>query len=104
VALDYLPRLPEDHAKARKLADGLRSMGFTVPAPRTNILLVPVPDAGAAVSILAEAQVRVLAVGSALRFVTHRDLGPADVAEALARIRPITGRLVTTWEGSRPMI
>ena len=49
VALDYLPRLAEDHAKARRLADGLRAMGFTVPAPQTNILLVPVPDAGAAV-------------------------------------------------------
>jgi threonine aldolase len=104
VALDYLPRIPEDHAKARLLADGLRAMGFTVPAPQTNILLVPVPDAPAAVSILAEAKVRVLPVGSALRFITHRDLDEKDVAEALDRIRPITDRLVTTWEGSRPMV
>jgi len=104
VALDYLPRIPEDHAKARLLADGLRAMGFTVPAPPTNILLVPVPDAPAAVSILAEAKVKVLPVGSALRFITHRDLSEADVAEALERIRPITDRLVTTWEGSRPMV
>jgi threonine aldolase len=104
VALDYLPRLPEDHAKARRLADGLRAMGFTVEPPQTNILLVPVPDAGAAVSILEEAKVRVLPVGSALRFITHRDLSEADVLEALARIGPITGRLVTTWEGVRPMV
>jgi threonine aldolase len=104
VALDYLPRIPEDHAKARRLAHGLRAMGFTAPAPQTNILLVPVPDAPAAVSILEEARVRVLPVGSSLRFITHRDLSEADVDEALARIGPITGRLVTTWEGVRPMI
>ena len=104
VALDYLPRIPEDHAKARRLADGLRAMGFTAPQPQTNILLVPVPDAGAAVAILEEAQVRVLPVGGALRFITHRDLSEADVLEALARIEPITGRLVTTWEGVRPMV
>jgi threonine aldolase len=104
VALDYLPRLPEDHAKARRLAKGLRAMGFTVPEPQTNILLVPVPDAPAAVSILEEAKVRVLPVGGALRFITHRDLSGADIAAALARIQPITDRLVTTWEGSRPMV
>ncbi len=103
-ALDDLPRLPEDHAKARRLAKGLRAMGFTAAEPETNILLVPVPDAGAAVSILEEAKVRVLPLGSSLRFITHRDLSEADVVEALARIEPITGRLVTTWEGVRPMV
>jgi threonine aldolase len=104
VALEYLPRLPEDHAKARRLADGLRAMGFTAPEPQTNILMVPVPNAAAAVSILEEAKVRVLPVGSSLRFITHRDLTEADVDQALGRIEPITGRLVTTWEGNRPMV
>ncbi len=103
-ALDYLPRLGEDHAKARRLAAALREMGFTAPEPQSNILLVPVPDAPAAVSILEEAKVRVLPVGSALRFITHRDLSDADVEDAIARIQPITGRLVTTWEGNRPMV
>jgi threonine aldolase len=104
VALDYLPRLGEDHAKARRLAAALREMGFTAPEPQTNILLVPVPDAKAAISILDEAKVRVLPVGSALRFITHRDLSDTDVEDAIARIQPITGRLVTTWEGNRPMV
>jgi len=103
-ALDYLPRIPEDHAKARRLADGLRAMGFTAGPPQTNILLVPVPDAPAAVAILEDARVRVLPVGSSLRFITHRDLAEADVTEALERIRPIADRLVTTWEGVRPMV
>jgi threonine aldolase len=79
-------------------------MGFTAPEPQTNILMVPVPNAAAAVSILEEAKVRVLPVGSSLRFITHRDLTEADVDQALGRIEPITGRLVTTWEGNRPMV
>ena len=39
--------------------------------------------------------------GGCLRFVTHRDLDEADVAEAVERIRPMADRLVTTW-GGRP--
>lgn len=104
VALEYLPRLPEDHAKATRLAHGLRGMGFTVPEPETNILLVSVPDPGAAIAILEEAKVRVLPVGSALRFITHQDLSDADVTETLTRIQDLSHRLVTTWEGNRPMI
>ena len=104
VALAHLPQLPEDHAKARQLAAGLQDMGFKVAVPETNILLVPVPDAPAAVTILAEAQVRVLPVGSALRFITHRDLSAGDVRETLERIRPLAGSMVTTWEGNRPMV
>jgi len=104
VALDYLPRIAEDHWKAKRLADGLRAMGFRVPAPETNILLVPVPDAGAALAVLEEIGVRVLPVGSALRFITHRDLGEAEVEEAITRIRAVADRLVTTWEGDRPMV
>jgi threonine aldolase len=53
---------------------------------------------------LAEAKIRVLPVGSSLRFITHRDLSEADVAEAIERIQGIADRLVTTWEGQRPMI
>jgi threonine aldolase len=104
VALDYLPRVQEDHWKAKRLADALRGMGFQVAVPETNILLVPVPDTASALSILAEAKIRVLPVGSSLRFITHRDLSEADVAEAIERIQGIADRLVTTWEGQRPMI
>ena len=104
VALEHLPQLPEDHAKARLLATSLQEMGFKVAAPETNILLVPVPDAPAAVALLAQAQVRVLPVGSALRFITHRDLSDGDVREAIDRIRPLAERMVTTWEGDRPMV
>jgi threonine aldolase len=104
VALDSLPRLQEDHANAQRLAEAMRALGFQVAQPETNILLVPVPDAGAAIAILEEARVRVLPVGSALRFITHRDLSAADVHEAVTRIQGIADRLVTTWEGNRPMV
>ena len=103
-ALEYLPRLGEDHAKARTLAGQLKGMGFTIASPETNILLLPVPDAPAAMAILEEVKVRVLPVGSALRFITHRDLSEADVLEAVERIRPRVERMLTTWEGNRPMV
>jgi threonine aldolase len=104
VALDYLPRLPEDHAKARLLADGLQRFGLNVATPETNIVLVPVVDAPLARQTLHDAGVQVLPVGNALRFITHRDLTEADVREALQRMEPTVERMLTTWEGDRPMI
>jgi threonine aldolase len=89
VALDYLPRLGEDHAKARRLAEGLRGFGLPAPDPETNILLAPVADAGAAVAALEGAGVRALPVGPAVRFIPHRDLSMADIEEALCRIEPL---------------
>ena len=89
VALDYLPRLGEDHAKTRRLAEGLRGFGIAAPVPETNILLVPVPDAAAALAALDAAGVRALPVGSAVRFIPHRDLSTADIEEALRRIEPL---------------
>jgi threonine aldolase len=104
VALEGIPRLAEDHAKARRLAEALGALGFQVSRPETNILLVPVPDAAAAVALLQEARLRVMTVGSSLRFVTHRDLSEADLEDAIARIQGVVGHIVTTWEGHRPMV
>lgn len=104
VALDHLPRLAEDHDKAARLSEGLRRFGLNTPVPQTNILLVPVVDATIGMARLESAGVRVLPVGSALRFITHRDLAPGDVEEALRRIEPCVPDLLTTWEGDRPMV
>ena len=93
VALDYLPRLAEDHAKTRRLAEGLRGFGLPAPPPETNILLVPVPDARAAVGALEAAGVRTLPVGPTIRFIAHRDLAGADIEEALRRIEPLAPHL-----------
>ena len=104
VALDYLPRLAEDHAKAQRLAEGFQGFGLNVAAPETNIVLVPVVDLPTALQLLDEAGVRILPVGNLLRFITHRDLTMADIEEVLARIEPLVERMLITWEGSRPMI
>jgi len=103
VALDHLPRLAEDHAKARRLAEGLRALGFNVAEPPTNILMVPVLDIPLALRMLEDAGIRALPVGSALRFLTHRDLAAEDVEDALQRMKPLVEPLLTTWEGPRPM-
>jgi threonine aldolase len=89
VALDYLPRIAEDHAKTRRLAEGLRGFGVAAPVPETNILLVPVPNAAAALAALEAVGVRALPVGPAVRFIPHRDLTEADIEEALRRIEPL---------------
>lgn len=93
VALDYLARIAEDHHKARQLAEGLAEQGFKVPIPETNILLVPVADAQKAVIELEKIGVRTLPVGGSLRFITHRDLAPGDIKEALQRIKSHTGSI-----------
>ncbi|WLT30224.1 low specificity L-threonine aldolase [Geothrix sp. PMB-07] len=89
VALEYLPRLSEDHAKTQRLAEGLRNLGVQAPHPETNILLVPVPDAAAALAALESVGVRTLPVGSAIRFIPHRDLALTDIEEALRRMEPV---------------
>lgn len=94
VAIDYLPRLPEDHEKARRLAEGLAALGFQAPIPATNILLLPVPRVHSAHREMENAGVRTLPVGSALRFITHRDLTRQDVTEALRRLAPLAERLL----------
>jgi len=89
VALDYLPRIAEDHAKTQRLAEGLRGFGIAAPVPETNILLVPVPAAAVAIASLEAVGVRALPVGSAVRFIPHRDLTMPDMEEALRRIDPL---------------
>ncbi len=93
VALDYIPRIAEDHAKARRLAEGLRGLGIPAPAPETNILLVPVANPAPALTRMAEAGVLALPVGDAIRFITHRDLSLEDVETALARMEPLASLL-----------
>jgi len=89
LALDYLPRVAEDHAKSQRLAEGLRSFGVAAPVPETNILLVPVSAVAPASAALEAAGVRTLPVGSAIRFIAHRDLTLADIEEALRRLEPL---------------
>jgi threonine aldolase len=96
VALEYLPRVPEDHAKARILADGLRALGFDVGTPETNIVRVPVPNVGEALAILRSTNVLATSFGgAALRFIAHRDLDESDVRDMLVRTAAVAESMLT---------
>jgi threonine aldolase len=94
-ALDHhVDRLAEDHALARRLAEGLAGIeGVQVAAPHTNILFVDLTGpARERASGLVEHLARqgVLATGIyQLRFVTHLDVDAAGVERAIAAIRSV---------------
>ena len=92
-ALDHhVERLAQDHALARRLAEGLAGIeGVQAEAPQTNILFVDLTGPARAKSAgLIEALARegVLATGLyRLRFVTHLDVDGAGIDRAIAAIR-----------------
>lgn len=88
-ALDHhLPRLTEDHDRARSLwekLDGVR--GVRAEAPSTNMVMIDLQhdEAASAAARLAHAGVRVSVFGPRrLRAVTHRDVTDADIERAAA--------------------
>jgi threonine aldolase len=85
-ALDHhLPRLHEDHARARRLAEGLRADGWSLELPETNLVYVRCTDAHALVAALAESGVRCLPLThDRVRLVTHLDVDDDGIARALA--------------------
>ncbi len=97
VALEETPpRLLEDHAHARRLAQGLAELyGVRIDPEKvpTNIVLFDVSDTGiTADEICARLQERgVLAsgFGSSIRMVTHYDVSLDDIETALIEIRKI---------------
>ena len=92
-ALDHhVDRLAEDHALARRLAQGLEGIdGLTVEAPHTNIVFADLTGAAQARSAELIASLNsqgILATGLyRLRFVTHLDVDAAGVDRAVAAIR-----------------
>jgi threonine aldolase len=88
-ALDHhVERLAEDHANARRLADGLASLsGITLDptAVETNIVVFEVADAPAFCAALDAERVRMGAVGPrTVRAVTHLDVDAAGIERALS--------------------
>ena len=89
-ALDHhVARLADDHANARRLAEGLQGLrGVSVAAPQTNIVFVDLaPDKPA--DVVARLAARgVLATGLyKLRLVTHLDVSRKDIERALPILR-----------------
>jgi threonine aldolase len=85
----HVPRLADDHALARRLADGLQGLpGLTVEPPQTNIVFVDVSPHRAPGLIEHLKSQGVLATGLyRLRFVTHLDVDAAGVDRAIAAVR-----------------
>jgi threonine aldolase len=87
-------RLAEDHANARRLAEGLNGLGsFRIDLSRveTNIVVAGIDGDHTADSVLAKMkEVGVWAVPfgpKRIRFVTHLDVSRSDCEEALERLR-----------------
>jgi threonine aldolase len=89
-ALDHhIDRLKDDHALAKRLAEGLAGLpGLTVEPPQTNIVFADVQGPRAE-GLMAHLKSRgVLATGLyQLRFVTHLDVDAAGVDRAVAAVR-----------------
>jgi threonine aldolase len=85
----HVPRLADDHALARRLAEGLQGLpGLTVEPPQTNIVFVDVSPHRAPGLIEHLKSQGVLATGLyRLRFVTHLDVDAAGVDRAIAAVR-----------------
>jgi threonine aldolase len=83
----HLQRLAEDHARARRLAEGL---GGDPAAVDTNIVVLDVADAGAVARAATEQGVLVSALGPRfLRLVTHLDVDDDGVERALKVLQPL---------------
>jgi threonine aldolase len=93
-------RLAEDHANARRLAEGIAEIvpGSVDPAKvPTNIVFVDVAQYGHGmkewVQRLAANGLLVTTVGGKLRMLTHVNIGRRQVADALAAWRTVAGEL-----------
>jgi threonine aldolase len=111
-ALDHnVERLADDHANARRLAEGLVDAGMPVDLEQveTNFVQVDVAALGLAAD---DAVARLRAAGvllsfatkqGVLRAVTHLDVSAADIDEAIERIPPaLTGANVVDAAGAAP--
>jgi threonine aldolase len=92
-ALDHhVERLAQDHALARRLAEGLAGIeGVQPEAPQTNIVFVDLVGAArersaGLVPFLAERGVLITGLYR-LRFVTHLDVDAAGIERAIAAVR-----------------
>ena len=89
-ALDHhIDRLADDHARARRLAEGLQGLpGVTVPMPQTNMVFVELPRERAAAAVQALREDGVLSTGLyQLRLVTHLDVNDEQIDLAVAALR-----------------
>jgi len=97
VALEESPKqLPEDHAKAKRLAEGVAELvGVKIDPEKvvTNIVIFDVAETGqtadAICAQLREHDILASGFGSSIRMVTHCDVARADIETALSEMRAI---------------
>ena len=101
VALEETPqRLAEDHANARRLAEGVAELpGVHIDPERvvTNIVIFDVTGTGLASEEIArrlahDHKVLCVGFGPAIRMVTHYDVARADIDKALEAIKAVVSR------------
>lgn len=90
------PKLHDDHANARRLAEGLAELpGVEIDPERvvTNVVLFDVAGTGRAADAvcarLKERGVLASGFGTSIRMVTHYDASRADIDQALAALREV---------------
>jgi threonine aldolase len=84
----HVDRLAEDHANARRLAQGLVELGLRVdPFPETNMVMFEVSDARAFAAAIRRRGVWINPIAAGrFRAVTHLGVGAADIEVALERV------------------
>jgi len=95
----HVERLADDHARARRLAEGIAGVkGLRVAANEidTNMVYFRVDETGVDAAtfsrrLLAEHGVRIGVVGGPLRAVTHLDVDDAGIEAAVAAVRAVAG-------------
>jgi threonine aldolase len=98
IALDSMvERLAEDHANARRLAEGVAKLPRTRLDPgqvQTNIVIFQLDRAGGAALLVSGClarKVKIHQIGpAAIRCVTHKDVDADDIERALEAFREIT--------------
>ncbi|WP_263260992.1 low-specificity L-threonine aldolase [Pseudomonas sp. RIT-PI-S] len=83
-ALDHqVARLADDHANARRLAEGLQALGYAVEPVQTNMVYVEIGQAAIALRDFAASQGVRLTASPRLRMVTHLDVSAAQVEQVI---------------------
>jgi len=93
-ALDHhVARLADDHARAKRLAAGMRVAGVAVAEPDTNIVIATLGaphDPAAVLAALAAKGVRMVGFGAGrIRAICHLDVDDAGIARAIEAWREV---------------